>query len=175
MIILRTITGSRLHGTSHDNSDYDFFTVVTEDIKTKSTTSPHEDNVLMSYSTFSELVRKGSPRELEALFSQKKEVSNPALESIHPVTSKAVDRFLNMIVNLVNRDKSLKTQRHAVRLCLYISDLLEFGFFNPSLSPAQLDTVLIRDKMNRDELIRYLADQALSYNLHEEFYGRLNW
>lgn len=175
MIILRTITGSRLHGTDHENSDYDFFTVVTDDIKTKSTTSPIEDNVIMSYSTFSELVRKGSPKELEALFSQKKEVSNPILESLHPVTGKAVDRFLNVIVGNIVRDKYLKTQRHAIRLSLHISDFLEFGFFNPSLSPAQLDTVLIRAKMDRDELIRYIADRALSHDLHEEFYGRLSW
>lgn len=174
MIILRTITGSRLHGTSHADSDYDFFTVVTDDIKTKSTTSPSEDNVIMSYSTFSDLVREGSPKELEALFSQKKEVSNPILESLHPVTGKAINRFLNMIVDLVVRNKSLKTQRHAIRLSLCVSNLLEFGFFNPSLSPAQLDTVLIRAKMGRDELIRYITDRALSHDLHEEFYGRLS-
>ena len=172
---LRTITGSRLHGTDHEDSDYDFFTVITDDIKTKSTTSPSEDNVIMSYSTFSELVRKGSPKELEALFSQKKEVSNPILEFLCPVTGKTVDRFLNVIVDNIVRDKSLKTQRHAIRLSLCVSVLLEFGFFNPTLSPAQLDTVLIRAKMGRDDLIRYITDRALSYDLHEEFYGRLGW
>lgn len=172
MILLKTIHGSRLYGTDNENSDYDFYTVSLGKSETRQTIVNKEDDLDVSLDSFLKYVNKGVPQSLEALFSAKKEISHPLMESIRPSTGSVVHTYIRTIKDFTF-STDLKRQRHSVRMCFNLSDFLEFGYFNPTLSPSQLDTALIRATMEHDELVRYLLDNALSYDLHDEFCGKV--
>lgn len=173
MILLKTIHGSRLYGTDNENSDYDFYTVSLDKSKTRQTIVNKEDELDVSLDSFLSYINKGVPQSLEALFSAKKEISHPLMESIRPSTGSVISTYMRTIKDFTfNTD--LKRQRHSVRMCFNLSDFLEFGYFNPTLSPSQLDMALIPATMEHDELVRYLIDNALSYDLHDEFLMRMN-
>lgn len=172
MILLQTTHGSRLYGTHNKNSDYDSYTVTLDKSKTKHSIKEKDDSLIISLDSFLLSVDKGVPQSLEALFSRKKSISHPLIESLYPDTYKALQTYLRTIKSFLLQD-NLKSQRHAIRMSFNLSDLVEFGYFDPSLSPSQLDKVLIRDTMDRDEIVRYILDHSLSYNLHEEFLSRL--
>lgn len=172
MILLKTIHGSRLYGTNHPSSDYDTYTVVLDKRKTKHSIQDKDDSVVVSLGKFLHYVDSGVPQSLEALFSAKKEISHPLMESIRPSTGSVISTYMRTIKSFTfNTD--LKRQRHSVRMCFNLSDFLEFGYFNPTLTPSQLDTALIPATMEHDELVRYLIDNALSYDLHDEFLGKM--
>src|SRR6478609_10168395 len=74
-VLFKTVHGSRLYGLSHENSDEDFYTVVSKVKTNRAKYSTHkitgsEDSVVADFGTWLEQCRKGVPQALEAMFSE---------------------------------------------------------------------------------------------------------
>lgn len=141
-VLYKTIMGSRLYGTFHDNSDYDYFTVV-DRVKTrrakfaKQTIVDGVDSVVVDFGTFTNLIQKGVPQSLEACFSQQA-IYDDISAWRHSVraSSSTWDRYLRTIKSLSDGD--FKHRRHALRLAINLWDLRRYGVFNPTLTTTQI-------------------------------------
>lgn len=146
-ILFKTIHGSRLYGLAHEDSDYDYYTVVDRVLKKKAKFSTHTivdgtDSVVVDFGTWVDLCTKGVPQALEAMFSTKAEIDHiPEFRSSFHTGSRDVwDRYSRTIKSFIMQD-DFKHKRHGLRLALNLKDLREYGRFNPTLTPVQIELI----------------------------------
>lgn len=143
MLLLRTQHGSNLYGLAHAGSDEDWFEVHTGKFKTKHNNDHATglDVVRMSLDRFLTNASVGSHQSLEAMWSRKAEVDlMPWRFNFHPDLGQSHERYLRTVKKFA-ADPSRKKQRHAWRLKLNLSDLMNYGHFNPTLDPEQREMV----------------------------------
>jgi predicted nucleotidyltransferase len=147
-LLLRVLSGSRMYGLQHEESDYDYMEVYGWDKqKPKHTVTPTLDTLKVSFSDFLRHANNGSPKFVEAMFAAKPEFST--LEHLRkawrPSLPACRHTYHSMTKSLwlegVETD-NVKKRRHAVRLQLNLWDLEDFGRFKPELSPRDRLLVL---------------------------------
>lgn len=145
-ILLQTPHGSHLYGTSHSESDFDIFTVVTKkpygvhNSKQKYAKQRIKDGIdetVVDMSTFMAGAARGVPQYLEALFSPIANIDQiTELRKSYFAGYEVIPRYLRTIKSFSydTRVGGKKKKRHALRLGLDARDILRYGRFNPRLS-----------------------------------------
>lgn len=158
MQILRTVHGSRLYGTAHQNSDYDWYTVNLEGRKARQSIVGDQDNVTLNYWEFLKQVRRGVPQACEALWSPYAEIHPdylPFLRSIRLWGGDVTERHERTIRNFCYGD--FKRRRHAVRMSYNLHNLREQGWYYPSMTPGQVKIAeYVANHWHGDELAAIL-------------------
>lgn len=163
-VLFKTVTGSRLYGLSHSESDYDYFVVVSKVKSNRARYSTHkikgdEDTVTVDHGAFTEGLRKGVPQYLEAVFSDVPEVDMlTAWRHSYRFTTQAWDTYLRTIKSSAMQE-TMKSRRHAIRLAYNMADLRRYGKFNPHLTPEQVYTSTVLAELNDSDVV---YDYALS-------------
>jgi len=147
-ILFRTRHGSHLYGLAHAGSDEDWYTVISNPGSkrkkySKQTIHDGLDSTLISLSTFMVQCYNGVPQALESLFSQEPEVDllTDFRSSYRINTSTTVATYKRTIKNFVlDGEASFKKRRHAARLTFNMNSLIEFGRFNPTMTPTEIKT-----------------------------------
>lgn len=165
-VLFKTVHGSRLYGLVHENSDEDFYTVVTKrnaDHRygrqeraryAKQTIVGDEDTMLVDFGTWVEMCKSGVPQALEAMFSEMAVEDKIAefREGFRAGTG-VVDRYLRTIKSFAYSEVDpFKRKRHALRLALNLNELLKTGRFNPTLSPVQANVISNMAHRDADEV-----------------------
>lgn len=143
LVLFKTVHGSRLYGLSHEDSDWDYYTVVDRVKKNKAKYATHKiiddvDSVVVDFGTWMGLCQKGVPQALEAMFSQQPIVDNLSEFRANFVAGTNYDAYLRTIKALAFED-DFKHKRHAIRLAIEMREMREKGRFNPTLSPVDID------------------------------------
>lgn len=149
-VLFKTVHGSRLYGLAHENSDEDFYTVVSKAVRptnvyrqeraryAKQSIAGSEDSMTVDFGTWMEMCKSGVPQALEAMFSDMAIVDRiePFRKSF--TAGPAVwPKYLDTIKSFAYAERdSYKRKRHALRLALNLSEMSRTGRFNPTLSPA---------------------------------------
>lgn len=139
MEILRTVHGSRLYGTAHEHSDYDWYTVTLAGRKARQSIQGDQDNVVLNYVEFRKQVFRGVPQACEALWSPYAEIHPdylPYLRSIRLWGGEAADRHERTVRNFCYGD--FKRRRHAVRMAWNLANLRQQGWYYPQMSQEQV-------------------------------------
>lgn len=147
-LLLRSVAGSRLYGTSRPESDLDYYEVhsslpsVSGLYKTQQTIVNGVDTTMVSLSQFIELARSGSHQALDAMFSEQVEVDKiEALRQGYRAGYSVVEAYLRIIEKFAF-DNTVRKRKHAVRVAFNLTDILETGRFNPTLSAERREAVL---------------------------------
>lgn len=138
MRVLHTIHGSRLYGTHHENSDWDWYTVVPGKVKPHQTIVNGKDSVVIGLDPFLSLCGKGVPQALEALWSP--------VASVDPLYASLLRSFRpSRGAVVVHRRTALsqahgdhKRRRHALRIAHNTLQLWEHGNYDPTVLPNNL-------------------------------------
>ena len=139
MLLLRTLTGSRLYGTHSTHSDYDYYEVHDHG-RSRQSIVDNIDTVRVSLDVFLRHVDAGVPQALESLWSPLADMHpswRPFLHSIVINPYAAQRTYLRTIRNF-NTDTP-KKRRHAMRLSMNLDDIMAYGRFNPQLTSNQLE------------------------------------
>ena len=164
-ILFKTIHGSRLYGLHHENSDYDYYTVIDRVKKKKAKYATHTivdgvDSVVVDFGTWVDLCTKGVPQALEAMFSQQAEVDKiSAFRNSFYSGTTAIDTFLRTIKGI--SDDDVKHKRHMIRLAYEARDIREFGRFNPTMTPLRIELANELAKLP----LHYVYEDALTIAL----------
>jgi predicted nucleotidyltransferase len=141
-ILYKTIHGSKLYGLSHENSDDDFYTVVSKVKTAKARYSTHkiigsEDSVVVDFGTWLMQCEKGVPQALEAMFSETPLVDKiPELRRGFRVGTEVYDTYLRTIKSSALTG-DFKKKRHSLRLAFNMKSIRQRGRFNPTLTEMQ--------------------------------------
>lgn len=136
-VLLRTPTGSRLYGTHGPDSDYDEWEVVLGPSRPKQRTDGSTDLTRMDLATFTDLVGRGVPQALEALWSPRATIHPafaPYFAALRPDLWQARMRHL---ATHRNKQAGNKGPGHAVRTARNFEQLLRFGRYSPVASAAE--------------------------------------
>lgn len=138
MIILKTVTGSRLYGFSHAGSDFDYYQVTMGAGKSGQVIKDGIDTVTITFPSFCQHVAKGVPQAMEALYSTVKDV-HPSyamlFSGMEPDQNELIRTYRRTIRHFVLMDTD-KHRRHAMRLAINLAEWWEFGSFNPTIDPT---------------------------------------
>lgn len=164
-LLLRTVHGSRLYGLAHENSDYDWYFVYDVELN-RGNQSVHGDydETVVPVRLFMEQLAEGMPKALEAFFSPFAERS-PVLQELHRsyrVGATAAIRGTRRVMRAYARDTGFKNQRHALRSTLQLRDMMEYGRFNPVLTPERI-ALLNREAAVDSEDFPEKAERWLSW------------
>lgn len=166
-VLFKTLHGSRLYGMNHENSDYDYYTVV-DKVKSnrakysKQTIVGDQDSLVLDFGTWVEQCKIGVPQALEAMFSDMAEVDKITGFRTHFYAGTTThERYLRTITSFVYANKDVyKRKRHALRLAYNFVDLKRYGRFNPTLAKDRFDW--ISDKAHQDSDSVYAYAMALA-------------
>lgn len=139
--LFTTLHGSRLYNLHHDNSDYDWYTIYTSG-RARQSISGDQDNMKLSLSAFTGMLERGTPQALEACFSRKAEPSllDEWRFSYRASTAAAANTYRRTMMHFASSTTDpFKRRRHALRLAANLTELMETGQFNPTLSNDQRD------------------------------------
>lgn len=167
-VIFRTVHGSRLYGLANDNSDEDYYAVISKPIREyrfgrqyKTKYAKHrivdkQDTLVLDLGTWVEQCKAGVPQALEAMFSQMATHDEiPYFRNSFRVGTQAFETYYRTIKSFaLAEDDTIKRRRHALRLALNLQEMAKTGRFNPTLSP---------------EDARYVTDFA--HKSHNDVYG----
>lgn len=156
-LLFKTIHGSHLYGTSHPESDWDFFSVVRGKMKTKHVIDVDADTTTMSLDSFLLTAGRGNPQSLEAMFSCMASYSEiEALrEAFRIDLGQTIETYRRTIKNFCHG--TMKQQRHAFRLAHNLDTLYTTGSFNPRLTESQKDEIFSLEASDPQELIDFLS------------------
>jgi hypothetical protein len=163
-LLLRSIAGSHLYGTSRPESDFDYYEVYSELpsfsglYKTQQTIVNGVDITMVSLSHFMELARIGSHQALDAMFSEKVEVDKiEALRHNYRAGYSVVEAYARIIRKFAI-DGTERKRKHAVRVTFNLIDILESGRFNPTLTAERKDLVLNLPKLSDKDFFEALRE-----------------
>lgn len=148
MLLLRTVHGSHLYGLNHPGSDLDYYEVRLgmpgiRKRKGRQTIVGNLDTHVVDLSTFREFCDLGVPQALEALFSPVAEVDLlTAFRFNYYVNLSAARATYERTARNFEKSENPKMQRHARRLRMNLETMMEFGRFNPQLTPSQLKELI---------------------------------
>ena len=162
-VLFKTVHGSHLYGLAHENSDEDYYTVISK-VKqkkaryTKQSIHDGVDSVVVDFGTWVEACRKGVPQALEAMFSEMAIVDEiTAFRTGFRVGTEVYDTYMRTIKAFCMEEDDAKKKRHGIRLALNFRDLREYGRFNPTLSPVDAELATELAKLPND----YVYNDAL--------------
>jgi hypothetical protein len=147
-ILFKTIHGSHLYGLAHENSDTDYYTVVSKVKTARAKYNKHSiidgiDSTVIDFGTWVEQCKSGVPQALEAMFSEKAEIDE--IESFRHgfrVGTQVWDRYLRTIKSFaLHEDNLFKKKRHALRLACNFQHIRRYGRFNPTLSNSVINDI----------------------------------
>lgn len=145
-----TPTGSRLYGTHHADSDYDYVTLYTDNNKTghekrknlSQRLDGDDDVQRRSMDSFVRSCFEGSANDLDILYSTQWQYNDeryvPFLRSIRPDYTKARSKFQGYMGTYASRD-DFKSTRHLFRVALNGRKLFTHGRYNPTHTDKELD------------------------------------
>lgn len=139
--ILFTIHGSHLYGLAHENSDRDFFSVVSRGTKTEHKIVGDIDTTEVPLDVFLRNVYSGSHQSCEALFSPEAWVHpqwEPMFRGVRVAGEEVFRKYRRTIKKFAYGTP--KQKRHAMRLGYNLADLRDYGRFNPVMTPGQITT-----------------------------------
>lgn len=147
-ILFKTVHGSRLYGLAHEDSDHDFYTVVSK-VKTnrakyaKQSIVDGIDSMVVDFGTWLHQCEIGVPQALEAMFSKMPLVDNiEGFRLGYTVGTGVWERYLRTIKSFaLDEENSFKKKRHALRLACNFQDLRRWGRFNPTLVQDDVDAI----------------------------------
>lgn len=145
--LFMTIHGSHLYGLSHEASDVDYFRVVEKQphmtkkrLDTHIITGPL-DIQTVDLTTWLEDCRRGSPKALEAMFSTQPMVDTiQYLRASYRPPSQPWPMYARIMENYRDKDETVKSKVHMLRLATNYRALVKDGWFNPTLPQYKVDT-----------------------------------
>lgn len=151
-VLFKTVAGSRLYGLSHENSDHDFYTVISKVKRVKAkyakqTIHDGVDSMVVDFGTWLMQVEDGVPQACEAMMSQMPLIDNlPGFRQGYRFGTQVYDRYLRTIKSFAMNDEEdpnfhFKKKRHALRLACNLADIGRYGRFNPTLSSNDIEVV----------------------------------
>jgi len=164
-VLFKTIHGSRLYGLAHENSDEDFYTVVSK-VKTvkakyaRQTIHDGVDSMVVDFGTWLGQCQAGVPQALEAMFSQMPlEDKIGAFRAGYVAGTQTWERYLRTIKSFALNDEEdekfhFKKKRHALRLACNFQDMRRWGRFNPTLVQDDVDAINESAKMDSEEVYK---------------------
>lgn len=165
-ILFSTVHGSRLYGLAHENSDNDTY-VVLDKVKNrrakyaKQKITDTEDSMTVDFGTWLGQVQGGVPQACEAMFSQMPIVDHIAeFRAGYRIGTGALERYLRTITSFV-MTQDPKRKRHGLRLALNAFDFQRQGWFEPTLTPNEVDFVTEVAKKDTDVVYAYAMNMAL--------------
>jgi len=167
-ILFKTVHGSRLYGLNHEDSDYDYYTVVGKVKTAKAKYSTHKivdevDSVVVDFGTWINLCTSGVPQALEAMFAQPPHVVYDDISSFREgwtLGTQVFDKYLRTVKSFAYGGTE-KKRRHALRLAINLNDLARTGRFNPTLSPVDVEWIkTMASALDEDDLYRLALDTA---------------
>lgn len=169
-VLFKTIAGSRLYGLAHEDSDWDYYTVVDRVAKRKPAYHTHSivdglDSTVVDFGTWVNDCQKGVPQALEAMFSQKAEYDEIAEFRAAFVGGREYYAY-NSVMKVMKFEHadSFKHRRHMLRLGINLSDLRMFGRFNPTLSRDVIDLISAHAEIDDMETC-YESAKRVAYGL----------
>lgn len=165
--LFSTPHGSHLYGLQTPESDRDYYTVVSRlpHVEQRSraryarqTIQGEDDDFVIDWSTWMLLCEKGVPQALEAMWSRHAttDLIEPFRASYRAHTG-VLDTYLRTIKSFALND-DFKRRRHAARLAVNARTILHQGWFNPTLTSAEVSFVNAVPKVYTDpeELVEIL-------------------
>lgn len=133
MLLLRMLTGSRLYGTAHAGSDYDWYEVY-DKIKPQHTIVDGQDVQRWPLGLFMSVAAKGGPSALELMFAPPEW---PEVDFLGPLRASycadpwnSYKRFTAKIQEFLERGDE-KGRMHAVRLQDNLNSVMSTGRYDP--------------------------------------------
>lgn len=142
--VFTTLHGSRLYGLHTDESDWDYYTVISSG-ENKTYIDGDLDHRVITFDTFLEQIDRGVPQALEALFSPvqvwsgREDFLKPILYRFRAgyVTYSTYRRTIKAFA----LHENLERRKHVVRLALNLNGLVKNRRFNPVLTAEELKLV----------------------------------
>lgn len=171
------LIGSRLYGTHHSESDYDYVMVYTNNSKghgkhkNKSQLFAGDDDVQrLSLGGFLAALDKGSPNTVEMLNARvrgwgQNQSYKQFLDALRPNYGKAYLGMREEMKNYVRREKpgdEEKSTRHLFRIALNGAKLAKTGAFNPTHSPRELDYLNSMMEKYKNKPVEQRVDESLT-------------
>lgn len=159
MIVLETITSSKLYGFAHNSSDTDYYRVTLGRGKNGQVIKDGVDTTTVTFPSFCQHVAKGVPQAMEALYSPKKWVHPDyamLFKGMHPDAYEMVKTYRRTIRHFVLEDTD-KHRRHAMRLAVNLADWWGTGSFNPVM-PADLVSELTEYAKSETLTVAFVND-----------------
>lgn len=171
-ILLNTVIGSHLYGTSHSQSDYDYYVVtsnnyivdgVTKQVKATQIIVNGVDTTTLPLSKFMRMADKCVPQALEAMFSTKAtvDVFKDLRENYYINPINMLETYTSTINSHVIRgfyQEDLKAKKHAIRLALNLRDALQHGRFSPELSEEDKVIIHFTSQVNEGTMLKLIND-----------------
>lgn len=165
-VLFSTVHGSHLYGLAHAGSDNDTY-VVLDKVKTarakyaKQKITDSEDSMTVDFGTWLGQVTSGVPQACEAMFSQMAIVDHIAeFRAGFRIGTGALERYLRTITSFC-MTQDPKRKRHGLRLALNAYDFQRQGWFNPTLTPNEVDFVTEVAKKDCDAVYAYAMNMAV--------------
>lgn len=147
--LLETIHGSHLYGLAHANSDRDTYVIIPQG-RSRQNKSGQDDVNKVTLAQFLSGIERGTPQAVEALYSPYRTVIPewaPYFNGLRPGTQ-LIATYRRTIKNFglnygsrhgIQLEKAKTTdlpklRRHALRLCVNLSEFVTYGQINPVLS-----------------------------------------
>lgn len=168
-VLLETICGSRLYGTHHKDSDYDYYRVIL-DGRTRQKIVGEEDFINVSFTDYLKLVEKGVPQAMEALYSPLKTVDpryDAFFKALRPTTQlystyRRTIKFMNTNKKNISFDQlTFKQKLHKLRLTHNLNQFAEIGAMNPILEPELITLFREIAGKSEEEYYEFLNDYSL--------------
>ena len=144
-ILFRTISGSRLYKFHRTDSDYDYFTVVSNVPRKRARHAKqkivgNQDSLVCDLSTFMQDCEKGVPQALEAMYSPIAEVDmiSEFRAGYRINTAKVANTYRRTINNFL-KSGDFKRTRHAFRLQINLDQALRYGRIWPVLTEDEIE------------------------------------
>lgn len=167
-VLFKTPHGSRLYGLHNDNSDYDWYTVVSENPTNRKryarqTIVDETDSFVVDIGTWLHMVSIGVPQACEALMSRVPVVDKiTELRESYVLPPSISERYLRTVKSFA-LDDTFKSKRHATRLALNLRDALRYGRFNPTLSDGDVALCNNMALSEGEWVYEYLKDYVLDF------------
>ena len=143
MLLFETIAGSRLYNMDHPDSDYDYWQVYANQPRRKAKyikqkISGKNDQVVMDLSTFMLYADRSSHQVLECMFSDRANID--LIKNLRQSFRLNINTFVPLYQRTIKAfglSESIKSKRHAVRMCWNLQQGLDYARFDPALTNEQ--------------------------------------
>lgn len=168
MLLYRTVTGSRLYGLDHTDSDFDTIEVYANKVPSpskwiKQSIKGKEDVTRMNLSTFMLYANRSSHQILEAMYSRQAEVDFiEELRSSYVINTNTFVSLYNRTIRNFVMQNTRKGKMHACRLHFNLQDGLENGRFEPEVTGKRKDWLLNSETIEFDRFLEEYLDEYAS-------------
>lgn len=136
--LFKALGGSRLYGTDHSESDFDWFTVVDGSVrKPRHWVSEEGDFTEYTFSTLIKLAQEGSHQALDVMFTPSVYAEVDEIKYFRESWYCSPYAMLKLRdvarSHLLNPKSSPKRLRHGVRMALMVQEVYLYGRYNPRL------------------------------------------